>query len=352
MSRPGRSPRVRPATVAPVLGLVVAFGAQSERLPLVAAVGVAIFVSTVAGLSISKRALSFQLRYPSGSPWYVGDTVTLRTVVGNVGPRSISVLTVVQDSPGLQLDPFVVPELGAGESAAVAQQVVLSRRSGPQPVVYTATFHDRLMGAESAARATSRGGTQALPAVRPRPDLPPTRWVDLMSRPAQEGRGSGRRGSGDPLSLRPFASGDHVSSVHWRSTARAGTPIVMEREQLQSGVLVLLVGSSGDGVEWEAAVARAAGLVEAAAAASVPIELLAAPPAAALPGSPTPDAVQDWLAALQVSAEVDPRMVGLAVRAATGGLLAVLSGRPELAAAAVATGAARPAVVDLLASPW
>ena len=140
-------------------------------------------------------------------------------------------------------------------------------RAAWQPLLYR---HHRLVGPD-AAQTQAPVLPVLLPVVRPRPDVPPAHIVERMSRPSDEGRSSGRRGAGDPMSLRGFVSGDPVSSVHWRSTARTGSPVVMEREQPLSGRLVLLVAGAGEGEQWEAAVARAAGLVQAAAATGVPV---------------------------------------------------------------------------------
>src|SRR5206468_13050473 len=124
------------------------------------------------------------------------------------------------------------------------QRVALLSRRGPAPVDFDATFHARLIGVEGTT-IPFRVPTCTLPAVRPRPAAPPAALLHRLGRPSEDGQGSGRRGAGDPMALRTFVSGDPVSSVHWRSTARAGTPVVLEHERFVSAGLVVLVASSG-----------------------------------------------------------------------------------------------------------
>jgi uncharacterized protein (DUF58 family) len=332
-----------------LLGLPVAVVAQSERLPLVAVVALAVALAPVAG-RIGRQRLGFDTSHLAVGQRYVGDVVSLKTVVTNLSSGTSPVLTVTQTSPGLQLRPFTVPPLRPGEATTVSQQVLLAHRRAPAAVAHTATGHHRLLG--SGSRSITALAPDPLFGVRPRPVLPPAELVELLSRPSDEGRGTGRRGPADPLSLRQFASGDPVSSVHWRSTARAGTPVVMEREQLAAGVLVLLVASTGQGEGWEAAIGRAAGLVQAASTLGVPVEVLAAGPAQAPIGAPSHETVQDWLARLDQAGAAGPELVGMAVRRASGGLIAVLSREPNLALAVVQAGAASRSVLDLVATSW
>ena len=331
------------------LGGVGAYFAQAERLPLVAVAAVALGMAPLVSLTRSRQHLRLGLVRPPVTTWYVGDTFPLTLTVRNLAATTNPVTELTLTGALTVLGPYTVPELSPGERVQLAHQVPLTARRGPTPVGPGWERQQRLIGAPQHVTIEAPG-TLTLPAVRPMPVLPPGRVVERLSRPSDEGRGSGQRGSGDLLALRTFTSGDPTSSVHWRSTARAGTPVVMEHDRPVAGLLVLLVAASDQGPGWEAAVARAAGLVQVAAALAVPVEVVAARPAEPVLG-PGHEAVQDWLAALEVAGPADAALVTRAVRLAGGGLVAVLSADPSLAGRVVAS-AAPYSVVDLVTQSW
>jgi uncharacterized protein (DUF58 family) len=349
--RQDKQRRVVPRFVLAMMAATAAVIAQSDRLPLVAVVFLGVGVAAVFSLGGRSPELRVGTRFATASSWYVGDTVRVGVHVENIGRSTTAMTTVLPVSPGLALTSVTVPELRGGESVVVSQRTLLLARRPPAPVALTVRLHHRLVG--SGTKVVAHLGTEGpLPAVRPRPLPPPAAIVERMSRPSDEGLGTGRRGNADLLALRPFATGDPVSSVHWRSTARAGYPVVMEREQLVSGVLVLLVASTGSGEAWERAVARAAGLVQAADHADVPVEVVTAPPAGQLRNGATAEEVQLWLAGLGAAGAAEPELVALAVRRASSGLVAVLTAEPWLAGSVVEAGAPAGSVVDLMTAPW
>jgi uncharacterized protein (DUF58 family) len=355
VTRPSRDARVRSWAqgLATMLGIVGAFVAQGQRLPLVAVVCVAVALAPVLGLT-NQPAMSFRHTWPKGLLCYVGDELTVTTTVTNSGPGPSSLQVVHASGTGVTLAPLAMPQLRPSERLSLDQQVHLAARRGPVVLTTSTRTQHRLVGyGKPRVLPLPKDVVGAMvPAVRPRPVMPPAALVDRMSRPSDEGRGTGRRGSADPLSLRHFAGGDPVSSVHWRSTARAGSPIVMDREELASGVLVLLVAGSQDGEAWEAAVARAAGMVQSAALGGVPVQVLAAAPSVAPPPGTNHEGVQDWLAGLTVAGPAQPDLVAAAVRAAAGGLVAVLSMEPSLSTAVAAAGATAGSIVDLASVTW
>jgi uncharacterized protein (DUF58 family) len=77
--------------------------------------------------------------------------------------------------------------------------------------------------------------------------------------------------------LRPYRSGDDPRDVHWRSTARAGEPIIREYDRVGEGDLWLCLDGRGTngGSREEAAVEIAAALARAAAAAGARFGFLA-----------------------------------------------------------------------------
>ncbi|BEP16079.1 hypothetical protein acdb102_43900 [Acidothermaceae bacterium B102] len=349
LGRPGGKRRTPTPFFLVFLGGVGAYFAQAERLPLVAVAAVALGMAPLVSLSRATHVLGLALVRPPVSTWYVGDDFPLGLVVHNRGTSTIPVMELTLTGALTVLGPYTVPELSPGERAELTHHVPLTARRGPSPVLPGWERQQRLIGAPQHVKSTVAEPLM-LPAVRPMPVLPPAHVVERLSRPSDEGRGSGMRGSGDPLALRTFASGDPTSSVHWRSTARAGTPVVMEHDRPVAGLLVLLVASSDQGPSWEAGVARAAGLVQVAAALAVPVEVVVAAPVQPLPG-PGHESVQDWLAALDVAGPADGAMVTRAVRLASGGLVAVLSADPSLAGRLLAS-AAPHSVVDLMTETW
>jgi uncharacterized protein (DUF58 family) len=104
--------------------------------------------------------------------------------------------------------------------------------------------------------------------VWPRADRPvrEPRPAGERSRPVGD-RPSGAAGArGEFRALRPFRSGDDPRDVHWRTTARAGAPIVREYERDRNRALWICLDLRGpDGDEAEAAVETAAALAAAAA---------------------------------------------------------------------------------------
>lgn len=328
--------------------------AQQQRMPLVAALIGAYGLASLAGL-VSTR-LELRWAWPRGV-WMVGDEQWLRLHVTNATRRASAPVVVRLAGAGFPEVVLPVPALAPGESTTVVAPLVPTQRRPETALTQRSLIQNRLLGR---ARGVRPGAAPVLPAVRPRPDLPPAYLLRQLAQPAEEGHGTGHRGRVDPLQVRHFVSGDAVSSVHWRSTARAGTPVVMEREQPASGTVVLLVcGTPAQGLltadtgaadPWEQTVARAAGLVQAAQDQGTPVSVVAAASGEALPIAPTHGLVQDWLAGLGESGPAQPALVEEAVRRARGGLVAVLSQQPWLAAevgAALTTG-----VVLDLAQPW
>jgi uncharacterized protein (DUF58 family) len=57
--------------------------------------------------------------------------------------------------------------------------------------------------------------------------------------------------------LRPFRTGDGLGDVHWRATARRGSPIVKEREAESAPAAILLVDRRADGDAFERVLGQA-----------------------------------------------------------------------------------------------
>src|SRR5262249_60861734 len=106
----------------------------------------------------------------------------------------------------------------------------------------------------------------------------------------------------DVHGVRDWRRGDDTNQVHWRSTARRGRLVVLEREEPRGGRLTLCVTGPDGTADWEPLVSAVASLAVATARAGRPVRLLASDPTAAdwRDRACTQDVeVLDWCAALQ-----------------------------------------------------
>jgi uncharacterized protein (DUF58 family) len=110
--------------------------------------------------------------------------------------------------------------------------------------------------------------------------------------------------SGQPATvagLRPFRAGDAVRDVHWKATARRGTPIVKEREGEAGDARTVLVDRRCTPAELDRALAGATAAVLGAASATRAVLLVSQGYAVTVPtGQPPPAAVLRWLALADV----------------------------------------------------
>jgi transglutaminase-like putative cysteine protease/uncharacterized protein (DUF58 family) len=104
--------------------------------------------------------------------------------------------------------------------------------------------------------------------------------VDTARSEATELRGEGQDGpvtitrSGPEVhALRAWSPGDGTA-IHWRTTARRGEPVVVDRESHEHTGLVVVVGPASSAEGEDAVVARAAGLALAAARAGAEVHLV------------------------------------------------------------------------------
>jgi uncharacterized protein (DUF58 family) len=101
----------------------------------------------------------------------------------------------------------------------------------------------------------------------------------------------------DLASLRAFRPGDAVSDLHWKATARRGTPIVKEREPAGGEAVEVVLDRRCADAAFETALSLAATVVLAAAAASRPAVLKSQGTTLALGGgNRSPDPLLRWLA--------------------------------------------------------
>lgn len=332
--------------------LSVAALLQRHRMPLPAAVVATLGLASIAGALPTRIDVGWGW---NDGPWLVGERQPLSLRLHNPTRRASAPSALRVSGPCFEPVLVPIPGLAPGERAVVVVDLALVARRERCVLTVACHVQNRLLGAPRDFPAEG----SVLPVVRPRPDLPSPQLLRQVTAASDEGVSTGRRGSTDPMLVRAFVAGDPISSVHWRSTARAGSPVVVEREQLGTGRVVLLVAATPGPAEgaptgaheaFERMVSRAAGLVRAASSAGVPVSVVAAAGAAPLPGTANHDATQDWLAGLGRSGEAEPALLESAVRQADGGVVAVLTAQPWLAAE-VRRLAPATTVLDL-ADPW
>ena len=211
-----------------VLDLVRA-GVLAIAIPVVAAASV--FRSRV---SIATRRKVEPDRAPAGSP------VTVHIEIANSSVLRTGAL-LLEDQLPTQLSGrarFVVPSLTAHESQTVSYRLPALRRGryrvGPLRIRMTDPF--RMVDVVRSFEATS--DFLVAPVVDPLPNLDPPRSFDVG-----ENAGSHSIGAhgADDASTREYRVGDDLRKIHWRSTARAGVPMVRMEERPWQGRTTLLV---------------------------------------------------------------------------------------------------------------
>ncbi|MCO4745095.1 MAG: DUF58 domain-containing protein [Proteobacteria bacterium] len=76
-----------------------------------------------------------------------------------------------------------------------------------------------------------------------------------------EGERATRGATGDLIGLREYHAGDRPSAIHWRSTARLRTPMVVDRAGDVGRAVEIEVAESEDPSQWERELSRACGAV-------------------------------------------------------------------------------------------
>jgi uncharacterized protein (DUF58 family) len=252
----------------------------------------------------------------------VGATVPTTYVVTNAGRMATPPSLVTETVPGFAPASLALPPLRPGESAALELPLVATRRSWslaswPVDVRQNGWF----AGSVGPLQQQMTGA----PVVRPR-QLP---WPGGLPVLARAAHGSPTKYAGDGTdvhSVRAWQPGDPPRNVHWRSTARVGAPMVLDRAAEEEREVVLIVADTGIGPAWEDAVSRAAWVCWTAAVNGLPVRLLVGSGARPLPADPSPDDLQNWFAGLDRAGAVD--VGGLADelrRTAATGAVAVLT---------------------------
>jgi len=204
----------------------------------------------------SLRGVRVTRRLPASAS--VGATALVGLVARNGKPRAPSVGRTLREKGGDVAGQGLLLLLGAGKTEEVSYRFTPERRG----------LH-RFDQLEVATRAPfglfEKSRPLAAPAelvVFPRRIAPPAQEPRQLAREGE--RSTGRAGQGlEVHALRDHRPGEDSRSIHWRSSARAGKLIGIDREQeRRRQVCVVLDHRRASGAPLEAAVERAAALFE------------------------------------------------------------------------------------------
>ena len=204
----------------------------------------------------SLRAVRVERRLPAGAS--VGAPALVGLVARNDKARAPSVGLELRERGGDVVGSALVLLLGAGRSEEVSYRFTPQRRGLHRfeqlEVVTRAPF-----GLFEKSRPLPVSGELV---VFPRRIPPPAQQPRRLARDGE--RATGRAGHGlEVHALRDHRTGEDVRSIHWRSSARAGKLIGIDREQeRRRQVCIVLDQRRAAGAALESAVERAAALFE------------------------------------------------------------------------------------------
>ena len=267
---------MRPTTT----GVVVAVAAPLSYVvgwwlgqPALVALSLALAGALAVSAAVVSRRPRLDVRRELGSRRAVaGQPATAALRVTNTGRRT-SPPSVVTEPVGTTVAQLAVPRLAPGEQVVVTHALPTSRRAvltlGPSQL-----RRDDPFGLLTWSQELS--GTDTFwvhPATVPLPPLPSGRRRDL------EGPASNRamQGTAQFHSLREFVPGDDRRHIHWRSSARKGTYMVVEHVDVTrpKATVVLDVGAAYGPDAFDVAVAVAASILVSTIDRGFPVRLLA-----------------------------------------------------------------------------
>ncbi len=258
----------------------------------------------------------------------VGSGMTARYAVTNTGRMATPPAVVTDTMPGCAPLSIALPPLRPGETAEIQVPVTVLARAWPDaPSPVSVTQRGWFAGSSGPLEHALPGPPIVRPRLLPWPGALPLLSVDTV------GAGLLRSGEGTDVStVRAWQPGDPPRAVHWRSTARVGSPMVLERAEEYTREVVLVVADAGLGPAWEDAVSRAAWLQLAAARGGHLFRLYAGHGAPSVGDGA--EAAQDWFAAVRAVGSVDLRLLTEHLRSSRAtGAIAVLTVNASLVAA-------------------
>jgi len=251
--------------MAPALGILAWLFGQPELAVLAAAAAAAVMAAAIAVRFVPMRIEVNRSIRPARLP--VGEPCQVVLRVRNTAPVRSPVLALHDDvgrfgHASLQLAPLAA---GATRDAAY---VFPTHRRGLHPVgPLTVDIEDPFGLVRS---TTVQPGTQTvivlprtwtLAPLPPAPGDEPERGVRALA--------SNSTVDEEFAALRPYSPGDDIRRIHWRTTARLGTPVVRQFDQpwqLRTTVALDIRRTAHDGRTFERTVSAAASVVSMAAA--------------------------------------------------------------------------------------
>lgn len=292
-----------PLLAAPGLGVLSVMTVDSWLLLLAgASLGLAI-----AAILLRPRLGDLDVSVALPSRAELGQAVTTRIVVRNNGRHTTPLTLVTHRIAGLPDLTFVVDALARGGSAELVAARVADARGR--------TFVSRTTLSSSAplGLVTTEAAVDLPTPMTVHPALVPVRLPVLAADGGVSTRAEADRSGVDVHGIREWRSGDDARQVHWRSTARRGRLVVLEREAPRGGSLVVLVSGPASDLGWERLVSVVASAAAAAAADGHVVSLYARQPGLAPVTSTHRVELLDWCAALDIVAVADAALVEAAV---------------------------------------
>lgn len=254
----------------------------------------------------------------------VGDRVVSQVRVHNRGRRTLPTTVLTHHVDGLDDVSVLVDGVPPGGCAEASVTRTASARAVAREGAVTLTSTAPLGLLQVQTTATVAQDLVVHPIVTRVPSAPPGAGDDGFGEPVRSRSGL------DVHGIRDWRPGDDMTQVHWRSTARRGRLVVLEREEPRGGRLTLCVVGPDGTADWEPLVGAVASLAVATVRTGRPVRLLASDPV-----SPqwrertcTQDLeVLDWCAALGTVRPPDlPSLSRLASHLGRGELTVAMTG--------------------------
>lgn len=297
-----RRPTKRSVLISGIGGLLILAGATAQSGWLfVLSAGV---LGSVAGSLVARHPLkALKVTRTPPSRMRVGDEISVGLTVQNDSGRTVPLFTVEDHMQAFDAVKVGVARLVAGATAHAETVRVATKRGrfdgGPVAITCGAPFGLT----RSRRRVEVVSGTTVVPS-----------WVTLRSFPLRQPSSAPydvmhqrpRAGGGEEfLGVRGYRPGDPLRSVHWRSTARAGTLVVKEYEQeISTRAALVLAGAQhgeGPGASFEMLVSACASVGLHALSTSQAIHVMTGGVDGAFEElvDPTSDGLLDWLATVE-----------------------------------------------------
>jgi len=268
-----------PSTSATRLGLLplVGAGALGGIATVTGNAWLLLLASASAGIVIGARVLhprlgGIQVTVSTPPRTSVGDRVVSHVHVRNTGRRTLPLTRLHHHVDGLQDVTVLVEAVPPGGCVAATLTRTATARTVTREGRVTLTSSAPLGLVQLEMTGTVPQDLVVHPPVARVPAAPTADGADTFGAPVRSRSGL------DVHGVRDWRPGDDTSQVHWRSTARRGRLVVLEREEPRGGRLTLCVVGPDGTLDWEALVGAVASLAVATVRDARPVRLLASDP--------------------------------------------------------------------------